>query len=56
MSGDNNDQPEEITQTVNINPFQMQAVIAEITIQVQDNLIKRSEEANDFFYDTRQSR
>ncbi|KAG2256058.1 hypothetical protein Bca4012_093121 [Brassica carinata] len=56
MAGDNNEKLEETTPTVNINPFQMQAMIVEITKQVQNNLIKRNEEANDFFYGTRQPR
>lgn len=56
MSGDNNEQPEETTPTVNINPYQMQAMITEITKQVQDNMIIREEEANKFFYGTRHPR
>lgn len=56
MAGDNNEQPEETTPFVNINPFEMQAMIAEITKNVTDNMTRKGAETNEFLYGTRHPR
>ena len=56
MAGDNNEQLEETTPSVNINPFQMQAMVAEITKNVTDNMTRREEKTNEFLYGTRHPR